>query len=168
MWIENHNIDELPQNEGKEKKDIQKDIQKYTPHINKEIQQNSMKAQQKDSLEADRLIASVDFNVSKWKEISEWKVNFTIADIQWNIDIDNDKLTINGKSYNIQMPKWADLVWITVLDWKIKVKWERRPFTGSWHVSDEKFKEEMIKLSSQDIKKDIIHTESWDLILSKL
>jgi len=166
MWIENSNTGELYPNVNEEKIDIRE----YNPNINQLKQAKMREAKQKDkeNKEADRLIASVNFNIPEWKEISEWKVDFTIADILWNIDIDNDKLTINDKVYNITMPSWADLVWITVLDWNIKIKWKLWWLSGSWNVSDEVFKKEIIKLSSHDIKKDIIHTKSWDLILSKL
>jgi len=164
MWIENNNIEWLSQNENKERKDIKK----YKPNMNKEMEIKKNEIKKQDNIEADRLIAHPSFDVPQWKEISEWKVNFEIADLKWNLDIDSDKLTINDKIYKITMPKWADLVWVTILDWKIHVKWKVWWFTGGWNMSDEVFKKEMIKLASQDIKEDIIHTKSWDVILSKL
>ncbi len=166
MWIENHNIDELPKDKNREKNNIQK--YEYSKDRQKERKDKEQHNLQQDNKEANRLIASVNFDVTKWKKISKWKVDFTIADISWNIDIDNDKLTINDKVYDIKMPKWANLIWITVLsNWNIKVEWESWGFTGSWNISDDIFIKEMIRLSSYDIQKDIIKTKSWDLILSR-
>jgi len=167
MWIENKNFD-IPKNNNVEKKECSKyDSSNIEKKINK-IKSTEIEKRKNDNKEAERLIADVKFNVQEWKDITKWKVCFSIADINWSIDIDADNINLNDRTYKIHMPKWADLSSLHIKWDKLYIKWKVWFFSGTWSVEIDRFKKEVIKLSSQDIKEDIIHTKSWDLTLSKL
>ena len=151
------------ENENTEKQEEKKISTKEVENTLKKIKQihQKEKLQQKwEDIDAETYakLHDLKFNIPKNKEINKWEMEFSIGDIKWILNIENQTLKLWEHIYKIKLPHDAKLVSIKITDNKIIIKWKVGFFSWTWDTSLDKLKLFICKLK----------TEPWSKSLGEL